>query len=94
MIKVVAKSKVKADNLDTVLNLYEELVQATRKEEGCIVYELYQDVEDPCVLSMIEEWEDKASLDAHMKTEHFTRIVPLVGKFVIESSLDIYNRVF
>lgn len=94
MIKVVAKNKVDTDKIDTVLSLYEELVNATRKEEGCIVYELYQDVEDYTVLTMIEEWVDKASLDAHMKTEHFTRIVPMVGKFVIESSLNIYHKVF
>jgi quinol monooxygenase YgiN len=93
MIKVVAKSKIVIDKLETVLNLYEELVAATRQEEGCIVYELFQDVEDPSVLTMIEEWEDKPSLDAHMKTEHFVRIVPMVGKFVLESSLNIYNKV-
>jgi quinol monooxygenase YgiN len=94
MIKVVAKNKIDVDKLDNVLNLYEELVQATRKEEGCIVYELFQDVEDSSVLTMIEEWEDKASLDQHMKTEHFVRIVPMVGKFVVESSLNIYNKIF
>jgi quinol monooxygenase YgiN len=94
MIKVVAKNKVNADKLETILSLYEELVQATRKEEGCIVYELFQDVEDSSVLTMIEEWEDKASLDQHMKTEHFVRIVPMVGKFVEESSLNIYNKVY
>jgi quinol monooxygenase YgiN len=94
MIKVVAKNKIDVDKLDTVLSLYEELVQATRKEEGCIIYELFQDVEDSSVLTMIEEWEDKASLDQHMKTEHFVRIVPMVGKFVVESSLNIYNKKF
>ena len=94
MVKVVAKNKVEADKLDTVLNLYEELVHATRREEGCIVYELFQDTEDASVLTMVEEWEDKASLDKHMKTEHFVRIVPMVGKFVVESSLNIYNKIF
>ncbi len=94
MIKVVAKNKINVEKLETVLSLYEELVNATRMEEGCIKYELYQDVEDPSVLTMIEEWEDKASLDQHMKTEHFMRIVPMVGKFVEESSLNIYHKVY
>ncbi len=94
MIKVVAKSKVMTDKIETVLSMYEELVTSTRQEAGCIVYELYQDLEDPAVLTMIEEWEDKSSLDAHMKTEHFVRIVPLVGKYVTESSLNIYNKVY
>lgn len=94
MIKVVAKSKVKSEKLETVLALYEELVSDTRKEDGCIVYELYQDVQDATVVTMIEEWEDQASLDRHMKTEHFLRIVPMVGEHVMESSLNIYHKVF
>jgi quinol monooxygenase YgiN len=94
MIKVVAKNKIQGEQITTVLGLYEELVKETRKETGCIKYELFQDVEDPAVLTMIEEWEDRASLDQHMKTEHFVRIVPMVGKYVIESSLNIYHKVF
>jgi quinol monooxygenase YgiN len=94
MIKVVAKNKINVDKVEIVLSLYEELVNATREEEGCIAYELFQDVEDPSVLTMIEEWEDKPSLDQHMKTEHFMRIVPMVGKFVEESSLNIYHKVY
>ena len=94
MIKVVAKNKIKEDNLETVLSLYELLVKETRKEEGCILYELFQDIEDSSVLTMIEEWEDKASLDRHMKTEHFMKIVPIVGELVTESSLNIYHKVY
>jgi quinol monooxygenase YgiN len=94
MIKVVAKSKVMNDKIELILNLYEELVAATRKEEGCIIYELYQDETDSSVLTMIEEWVDKAALDKHMKTEHFCRIVPMVGEFVIESGLNIYHKVY
>jgi quinol monooxygenase YgiN len=94
MIKVVAKSKMMSDKIDVVMNLYEELVTATRKEDGCIIYELYQDATDASVLTMIEEWEDKDALDKHMKTEHFCRIVPMVGEFVLENGLNIYHKVF
>lgn len=94
MIKVVAKNKVMNDKIEIVINLYEELVTATRKEDGCIKYELYQDETDSTVLTMIEEWEDKAALDKHMKTEHFCRIVPMVGEFVIANELNIYHKVY
>jgi quinol monooxygenase YgiN len=94
MIKVVAKSKVMDDKIEVVQKLYHELVIETRKEDGCIIYELYQDEKDSTVLTMIEEWEDKASLDNHMQTEHFKRIVPMVGEFVLESALNIYHKVY
>ncbi|MDF2944429.1 MAG: antibiotic biosynthesis monooxygenase [Herbinix sp.] len=94
MIKVVAKNKLMNDKIEVVKSLYEELVNATRKEDGCIKYELYQDDKDATVLTMIEEWVDKDALDKHMKTEHFLKIVPMVGEFVIGNELNIYNKVF
>ncbi len=93
MIKVVAKNIVKSEKIEEVIAMYQELVDKTREEDGCIAYELYQDEQDATVLTMIEEWEDRAALDRHMKTEHFLRIVPLVGVHVTESSLNIYHKV-
>ncbi|MDR2163013.1 MAG: hypothetical protein LBO70_03625 [Clostridiales Family XIII bacterium] len=31
-------------------------------------------------MTLIETWEDGEALDAHMKSEYFTRIVPLIAK--------------
>lgn len=54
----------------------------TKKEEGCINYELYQDEQNSTILTMIEEWDNKQSLDMHFKSEHFTKIVPILGKLM------------
>jgi len=58
---------------------HEELVESTRKEEGCIKYELYQDEKDSRTLVIVEEWESKESLDKHWSSDHFARIVPMIG---------------
>jgi len=92
MIKVVAKNFVQEGNFEEVISLYEELVELTRKEEGCISYELYRDSKDSNVIAMIEEWESREALERHLNSEHFTRIVPQVKKFMIkETDLTIYN---
>lgn len=93
MVKVVAKGFYYEDKVDDALKLYEELVSKTQKEEGCISYHLFRDVNDNSILTMIEEWESQAALNAHMKTEHFTRIVPMVGGFRKNSELNIYELV-
>ena len=54
MIKVVAKSYVKNDKLGKALELSKEMVEKTVKEEGCIKYELFQDVKNPKTLIIIE----------------------------------------
>ncbi len=95
MIKVVARNYAREDKLAEILEMYKELVDITRKEEGCIKYELYQDSENPCIIAMIEEWETKTALEAHLKSEHFIRIVPEIKKFMVKATdMNIYNNVF
>lgn len=93
MIKVVAKNSVDEDKIEEYLKLCKELVEETRKEEGCIKYEMYQDEKDPTILTIIEEWESKEALDKHMISEHFTRIVPMLGKFrTKKSDVNVYKK--
>lgn len=80
MVKVIAKSFVKADKLDKALELSKEMVEKTVKEDGCIEYELYQDIKDPKVMIIIEEWEKVEDLNKHMASEHFKRIIPQLNE--------------
>lgn len=93
MVKVVAKGIYYEDKVNEALKLYEELVQKTREEKGCISYSLFRDTKDNSILTMIEEWESQEALDAHMKTKHFTTLVPMIGKFRKSSELNIYELV-
>ncbi|HQK54515.1 MAG TPA: putative quinol monooxygenase [Sedimentibacter sp.] len=93
MIKVVAKGYFLEGKAEEAIKLYEELVEKTRKEEGCISYSLFRDIEDDSILTMIEEWESKDALDKHFKTEHFTRLVPMIGKLRKSSEVNIYKLV-
>ncbi|HAS90737.1 MAG TPA: antibiotic biosynthesis monooxygenase [Clostridiales bacterium] len=93
MIKVVAKGYFLEGKAEEAIKLYEELVEKTRTEEGCISYILFRDIEDDSILTMIEEWESKDALDKHFKTEHFTRLVPMIGKLRKSSEVNIYKLV-
>lgn len=93
MIKIVAKNYIQEGKFDEIMELYKELVEKTVLEPGCVKYELFQDINDPRVLTMIEEWESMGALDAHEKTEHFVRIFPLLKGLVTgESDFHIYNK--
>lgn len=83
MIKIVAKSFIKADKVEQYVALAKKLVQETVKSDaGCIHYELFQDVSDLRILTMIEEWEDRDALDRHTAAKHFKEIVPQFNNFV------------
>lgn len=82
MIRIVAKNFIKKEKVDEFIEYAQKLVEATvRLDEGCIQYELCRDVDDPTVMAMIEAWEDQESLDAHIRSEHFQMIVPILHKF-------------
>lgn len=80
MIKVIAKNYAKEAKIEKVLELAKELVEKTVNEDGCIMYEMYQDEKNPCVLIMIEEWETIEALNNHMFSEHLKKIVPQMNE--------------
>ncbi len=81
MLKVIAQDFIKPEHIARVAPLYRELVECTRQEPRCISYVLYVDEKDPGHFVFIEEWPDRAALDAHCDTEHFKRLVPLIDQY-------------
>lgn len=80
MLKVIAQDFIKPEAVEVVLPLYRELVEKTVREPLCLAYTLFIDQKDPGHFIFIEEWPDRAALDAHCETEHFTRLVPLINR--------------
>jgi quinol monooxygenase YgiN len=94
VIKIVAKNVIKADKTEEYIALAKNLVQETvQNDAGCIRYELFQDLSNPQILTMIEEWEDQDALDRHTAAKHFQEIVPRFKDFVEKSSeINIYQK--
>ncbi len=94
MLKVVAKNYADLNHLEEIVSLCRELVEITRGEEGCISYGVYQDAEHPELLTMIEEWKSREDLDNHLHAEHFTRIVPQLGKLMTRpADMNVYEQI-
>jgi quinol monooxygenase YgiN len=49
------------------------LIGPTRREDGCLRYDLYRSTEGPAAFLLYEIWESRAHHTAHTKTDHFTR---------------------
>jgi quinol monooxygenase YgiN len=92
MIFVVSKSIVEEGKVAEYKQQTVKLIEETRKEKGCIAYDLCEDMDNPNILTFIEKWEDKKSLDAHMKTAHFLEIVPKVKALRESAELNIYKE--
>ena len=78
MIKIIAEFFVKPESVDAVVEFAKELVAETKKEAGCIAYNLFSDDTDNTHVIIIEEWASQEVLDIHSASAHFTRLVPAI----------------
>jgi len=63
----------------------------TRKEEGCITYGFFADVEDESSIRIFEEWQSQAHLDAHFQTAHMATFrETLAGLGPVERNISRY----
>jgi len=84
-LTIMAKFVIKEDAREIVSSELLNLVEPTRKEKGCADYIFYQDLEDPNVLMVYENWESLSDLDAHMNTDRFKNCFARIeGLYTIE----------
>jgi quinol monooxygenase YgiN len=93
MIRVVAKSKVKPGRMEEMKRLYMKLIPEVLKERGCHFYGLFEDLNDPDCLAILEEWEDTASLDAHAKMQHMKDFAPLLSDCRDSVTVEVYKAI-
>ncbi len=63
---VVAHIRALPEKQEELKKLLVGLVGPTRKEAGCIRYQLFRNNEDPRDFTFIEEWQSDAALDTHL----------------------------
>ena len=70
VLGVVARIVAKPGSVDVVREGLKSLLEPTRQEVGCILYELMQNEADPTDFTFYEEWTNGAALDAHAGSAH------------------------
>jgi quinol monooxygenase YgiN len=69
-VRVVLKVRARPDKVAELTALLRELAAQSRREHGCVDYQVLQSSADPAEFVAIEAWSDGAALDAHMTTPH------------------------
>ena len=96
MIIIAGKIQVRPERRDEAARAALAMVEATRREPGCVSYAFYGDLVDPGTFFLFEEWESDAALAAHFQTEHMARFQaevpsllaapPTISRYVVESA--------
>jgi quinol monooxygenase YgiN len=72
---VVAKWTAKEGMEDRLEQICNEMTEPSRGEPANRFYQAHRSAENPRLFYLYEQYEDEAGYEAHMASEHFTRLV-------------------
>ncbi len=84
MLIVLAKAKLGEGALEAGRAAFTAMIEASRKEEGCIEYAYSVDVLDPSTLNIVEKWVDDAALVYHFQTPHMAAFQKAIGELDVQ----------
>ena len=87
-VRVIVKICAKPDAIAQIRAILMELAAHSRRERGCVSYEVLQNMADAGVFMLVEEWDSVAALDAHNTTPHFHTAVSTAQPFLAKA-LDV-----
>jgi quinol monooxygenase YgiN len=70
MLYVIATLRVRPEKRATCIAAARKVIAETRKEEGCIFYDMHQSVTDPDQIVFVERWASTDALGNHFKAPH------------------------
>lgn len=91
---MIATFRAKPGREAELLEVLTALLEPTRAEEGCRLYELWLSREDPTELTFVEEWASDEALAAHARSEHIAAARKLYPELIAaEVDLRLYDLV-
>ena len=72
---VAAKWRAHPGKAERLVEVIEEITAPSRAEPACLFYQAQRSEEDPDLFFLYEQYADEAGYQAHMDSEHFTRLV-------------------
>ena len=87
MVIVIIKMKALPEKWLELKQSVLALAEPTRKEKGCLGHDIFQDIENDNGLSLIDLWENREDLDAHLRSDTFT--VLMGTRYLLSRPLEI-----
>ena len=83
-LTVIAQIKAQPGKEAQVRQELLSLVAPSRKDAGCLNYDLHQAQDNPTLFLFYENWTSKAHLDAHLQKPDLQAVLGRVGQMVAE----------
>jgi quinol monooxygenase YgiN len=79
MLIVAGEIEIDPAKREEAIAAARQVMDATRREPGCISYTFSADLAEPGRFRIFEEWESQAALDAHFAAPHMAAFSAQVG---------------
>ena len=86
-LTIVAHITAKDDEVDFVKAELEKIIPPTRKEAGCLQYDLHQDNDNPAQFMFYENWETRELWQDHMNSQHLKALQAATADAIVEISI-------
>jgi len=94
LLTVVAHMKAKPGKEEDLRRAVLALIEPTRKEEGCVQYDLHVHSSDPGRFVFYENWASREHLDRHAASAHLKAFGALAADLLAEPpSVETYRRI-
>jgi quinol monooxygenase YgiN len=94
LLTVVAEMSAKAGQEEALRSALLGLIEPTRKEEGCVQYDLHVSTDQPGRFVFYENWTSSAALERHLATPHLTALVARMDELLAEPARILtYTRI-
>ena len=80
MLVIAGHVRIEPANREAAVTAVRDMMEATRRETGCISYTFSADLNDPGSFRIFEEWESQDALDTHFKAPHMAAFQAKIGK--------------
>jgi len=63
-----------------------DILEPTRKEDGCLKYKLFENLTDHCQFTFIGAWENEDAFEDHLQSDHFRKADSDIKDEIVKST--------
>ena len=91
MIYVVATFSIRPGALEPFVNAAYVLIDAARRQPGCVYYDLHASVTEPDRVMCLEQWRDREAFDRHFASPHLAAFERAIQDFVVSRKVEVIH---
>ena len=91
MIYVAETFRIRPGTIEAFVAAAYALIDSTRRESGCRLYDLHASVTDPDRLVALEQWDSRQSFENHRKGAAAQGFMAAVAPYVLSSRIEVID---